>query len=404
MALSRFFAPHRAARAVVSGLTIRREGWCYLGVISFVFVGALIRDINLLMLLFGMLAGPLVYSVWYGWFALRRVEARRVLPSQVHAGEPFEVAIELTNHRRWFGVWAIVVGDTIQKVGGRVAPRDAGVMFFYVAAGKTLRISYQAQLMERGDYEFGPLTVSTRFPLGLFRRSLSVGNIQTLIVWPRLGRLQNQTRALARHAEQFSHQQQRERGLVEGDFYGVRDWRAGDSRRWIHWRTSARMGELMVRQFERSRTPDLVVLVDLWLPAQASIEDVENVELATSFAGTLVADACRKGGAQITLGIACQENRVLRGSTTSKLYEAALDALAAASAIHADRLHELFLQVAPLQKPGARTILITTRAADPAQNAALAAVAPDGRARQWLSQMTTLTTSDPELPAYFLAE
>jgi hypothetical protein len=67
-------------------------------------------------------------------------------------------------------------------------------------------------------------------------------------------------------------------------------------------------------------------------------------------------------------------------------------------------LHELFQQVAPLQKPGARTILITTRAADPAQSATLAAVVPDGRARQWLSQMTTFTTSAPELPEYFLAE
>ena len=53
----------------------------------------------------------------------------------------------------------------------------------------------------------------------------------------------------------------------------------------------------MVRQFDRQRNRDLAVLIELWQPEVPTAEQLENVELAVSFAATLVAEACRTGGA-----------------------------------------------------------------------------------------------------------
>ena len=49
--------------------------------------------------------------------------------------------------------------------------------------------AYRGRLVERGRYRFGPLRLSTRFPFGLFSRTITAGEVETLIVLPRLGRL-----------------------------------------------------------------------------------------------------------------------------------------------------------------------------------------------------------------------
>lgn len=90
-------------------------------------------------------------------------------------------------------------------------------------------------------------------------------------------------------------------GQHEGDFYGLRDWREGDSQRWIHWKTSARRGSLFVRQFEQSRSQDLILMVDLWRPAEPSRRDHARAEHAVEFASTIVGDVCAHGGGHLTV-------------------------------------------------------------------------------------------------------
>lgn len=394
-------AKSSGSRPVSRQFQIRPEGWCYLAVLSVLFLGALIRDINLLMLLFGMLAGPLVYSLWYGWFALRHLEVRRQLPERVHAGEPFDVTIELTNRRRWFGVWAIMVHDSIRRADGQSAPRDSGTLFLYLGAGKSHKLTYQAQLFDRGTYRFGPLSVSTRFPLGLFRRWLTFEQVDSLLVWPRLGTLTRPTRSGADLADQVSKQMDRQRGYVEGDFYGLRDWRSGDTRRWIHWPTSARMGELMVRQFERHQAPELAVIVDLWQPPRPTREDLENTELAISFAGTLVADACRRGGNQVTLAVAAQPDSLTRGAASPASFRHMLDELAVANPASDDHLLDLCLRLWSATRAGARTVLVTTRAVDLTREIGLPEGLRDPRAMHWLRQIVVVEAQSPEFETYF---
>ena len=142
----------------------------------------------------------------------------------------------------------------------------------------------------------------TRFPLGLVRHGLVLSEPTTLIVHPKIGQLAREWGQLIR--ENASGSQRMRRGLLEADFYGLRDWRAGDNRRWIHWRTSARRGALVVRQFEQRRSQDLAILVDLWQPHQPSAEQQEHVEQAISFVATLIAEACRHPGRKVALDVA----------------------------------------------------------------------------------------------------
>src|SRR5690606_14888679 len=150
-------------------------------------------------------------------------------------------------------------------------------------------------------------------------RRVVVEDFADLIVYPRLGTLMPQWRQLGMPTETGSRKARPKQGVVEGPFYGQRDWRPGDSRRWIHWRSSARRNELVVRQFEQQQNQDLTLVVELWRPTGASAEELERVETAISFAATVVEDVCREGGVQIVVSIGGAKPNMISGPASQPL-------------------------------------------------------------------------------------
>ena len=91
-----------------------REGWYYLFVLGFVLTGSLLREINLLIVVAGLLIGVLVYHWWHVVSSLRRLSVSRSLPVGVCAGDVFSVALTLTSGRQKREHRAIVVADQIR--------------------------------------------------------------------------------------------------------------------------------------------------------------------------------------------------------------------------------------------------------------------------------------------------
>ena len=173
----------------------------------------------------------------------------------------------------------------------------------------------------------GLMQVSTRHFFGLFRYSFACGTAGQFDRLPRLGRPTQSWRAL-RH-ESFAGNERREhRPGIDGDFYGLRPWQRGDSRRWVHWRATARTGEVMVRQFEQPHSRDAAIVLDLWRPAEADAAHLENIELAVSFAATLAAELCRTGSSDVFLVAADPEPRLTGGPGSSALLQDIMERLA----------------------------------------------------------------------------
>ena len=168
-----------------------REGIYYFIVMLAVVIGATLRQLNLLILLGTFLAGPLAFSLIYGRLALRRFGIDRRLPPQLRADQPLAVEVNVSNRRRWLSIWSIEVEDLVTRqdaatngAAKSAGPTKVGVFFPVVVARTTVRGTYQGRLPRRGRYRFGPLTVMTRFPLGLVRHSMTVDETQDLIVHP----------------------------------------------------------------------------------------------------------------------------------------------------------------------------------------------------------------------------
>ena len=344
--------------------SITREGIYYLLVVLFIVASAVFRDENLLVVVAGLMLGPLFFNWRLVVSGLRRLELRRKLPHRICAGDPLLVEILAENRRSQLATCAMEVRDTITRVGDRRTERAAtvDVLFPYIGAGQSSGVTYRSRLTQRGRYRLGPLIVSTRFPFGLLQCCVTLDVSDELIVCPRLGRLSRQWARLVEAERMGSERSQRRQGFLEGDYYGLREWRAGDSPRWIHWRTSAKLSSLAIRQFEQQRNRDVVLVLDLWQPESPRLEDQGHVELAISLAATAVADLCRRGGNRVLLAIAGKQHQTLTAGSASMLFvKECLDELAVVEADSRNRLRELLSRLRIDAQVGARQIIISSR-------------------------------------------
>ena len=254
-----------------------RAGWYYLLIVALVLSGALLREVNLLLLLAAMLIGPWLLSRSLAGMTLRGLNAQRKLPHGVCAGDLLVAKVFLTNSRRHLGSWAVVAEDSLtrttageeRRAGNHNGRRNHNghtlespqIFFPYLPSGGTCKGNYHGRLVSAA-LPRGAAAAGHQFPLRTVPAYRDAGHHRGPYRFAAAGPFDLAVEC--GHHEAFAGTDQRERRPgMEGDFYGVRPWRQGDSRRWIHWRTAARTGALAVRQFEQPRNRDVVLLLEL---------------------------------------------------------------------------------------------------------------------------------------------
>lgn len=308
-------------------MAITREGIVYVTIMSVMFLGSIIGRTNMLMFVFAMMIGPWVLNGWIAFSMVRRTNAKRVLPHRAIAGELVSIEIEVAN-RKWFlSSWLLAARDQVAHVRDRF---QAATLFARVPAGQTRHSHYFVRFSQRGEYSFGPLELTTHFPLGLIERGLLFNDFAKLIVHPRVGRMTSRWRSDLWNATELAEQRRMRAGLFDDEFHRIREYRPGDNPKAIHWRTTARSGELMVREFQQTRDRDLVLLIELWQPADPTTSDLDRVELAISFAATVLHENQRQSR-EARLRMIVVGSRTSAWDHLSSL-EQALDQLALASA------------------------------------------------------------------------
>lgn len=258
------------------------EGIVYLVMMSVMFLGAMIGRNNMPLLVFSLMASAFVVNGFISFRLLRKLSIKRQVPELIFSGEPFGVYLTVENGKR-MAVWVLRVTDEISN-GRELITAD--IVFTRIGGWSEQMGHYRLQLMQRGRYTVGPVIASTRFPLGIVQRSLLLPERQEIIVCPRPGRLLVE-RSSARQSDEIVFHRESKLGVYEDEFHRIREYRHGDNPRAIHWRSTARHNELMVREFHESRDENLMILLDLWQPAKPDVSQLEAVELAVSFAVTV---------------------------------------------------------------------------------------------------------------------
>lgn len=217
-----------------------------------------------------------------------------------YAGRPAELAVDVYNPSRQPA--AVTVTDA---VGGH---RSAW-LFAPLAPGTVHRLTANATFPRRGAYPAGPLLVESGYPFGVVRVSALLADDEVARVLPTPGRVDRD--ALRKWLIRGGGGDGRTRRQLPrptpgtGDLRGVRPLRPGDSPRDIHWRTSARRGSLLVREYDHPDPLDLVVIVDPYLPRTPSPAAVARFEWAIGLAMSLgAAWADGSEGVNVTLVVA----------------------------------------------------------------------------------------------------
>jgi uncharacterized protein (DUF58 family) len=163
----------------------------------------------------------------------------------------------------------------------------------------------------RAVLDVGPVRAVRADPLGLLRREQQLTEAELLYVHPRTVRIEGSAAGIVRDLEGATV-----RKLADHDvaFHALRGYVPGDDRRYIHWKSSARTGTLMVRQFEETRRSHMLVALSTRLDDYASDEEFEQ---AVSVAGSLGVQTLSEGH---TL-TAITSTRALRHGSVTRLLD-----------------------------------------------------------------------------------
>jgi uncharacterized protein (DUF58 family) len=332
--------------------TFTREGLFWLLASIGLWLTGWLKGINLILLL-----AYLLLLLWgLNWLAARRAlrgaVIRRAVREPIFAGLPatWEVEVSVVGPRPAIG-WEVV----------DEGPAHAARWFLAsTAPGEGLHLRRDVTLSRRGPYGCPPLRAVSSFPFGLVRQEVQFGVAERLMVLPRLGRIHAERlrRWLMQSARPDERARRSRRRLaLEAEFHGLRQFRPGDSPRWIHWRTTARTGELVVREFDHGTHHDLVLIVEPF----ADGADSEAVEAAVSLAATVCWAWSQEAGDRVTLAIAGPEPMVLTSGDAPGAVLDLMEALASVtgtSQINADALAGRLLERPLLAGPA---LLISSR-------------------------------------------
>ena len=266
-------------------LKLTREGRYFIAITIGIGLAAVNTGNNLLYLLLGWLLSMIVASGALSDISMRGLKVSRRPPGRLHANRPFLMEIAVENTKKSLASFSVEIEDLVEN-----RPLDKKCYFLKVPAGRIQRTSYRHTFTRRGLYTFDGFRISTKFPFSLFHKSRVIDMPGELLVYPAVetippppprARLQGETAA--------------KRSGRRGEFFGLREYREGDDRRAIHWRSSARAARLLVREYEEESHRRVTLMVDNALPAEAEPEAHNALEAAISLAASLAQSYVRVG-------------------------------------------------------------------------------------------------------------
>jgi uncharacterized protein (DUF58 family) len=289
------------------------------------------RRINLLLLLGDVFVVLVLLNLWAAGRSLRGLRIRRRLDDWLFALTPCRVEVQISNLSRRARMGLLIDNGEWQRAGSV----SDGWSVAYASGSSTWLVDWlpprgsvswrdEMTLPRRGRYSWGAVQARSGYPFGLVQRHRLLTAAETIWVLPRLGWL-HRGRFLS-HLRELSLQlrdsgirhKPRPHPAAQAEFHGLRSYRSSDSPRLIHWRTSARRGELMVREFEDEPSDNLLLVVDPTLPAESDYCGVplrEQFEEMISLTASLCWEWCRRHGDRLVLAAATAEPVVLDGPT-----------------------------------------------------------------------------------------
>ena len=279
-------------REAMRGLTTR--GRSFLAAAAAAAISALVlgeRDLLRVAVLLAVL--PLLAAAYVGRSRYKLACTRTVDPARAPVGSSARVILRLQNMSR-LPTGTLMLEDQLPyALGSR--PR---VVLERLGAHQASSVAYTVRAEVRGRYAIGPLVIRLTDPFGLCELNRSFPSTERLTVIPRVVRLP-QVRLAGEYAG-TGESRSRSVAVHGEDDAATREYRRGDDLRRVHWRSTARTGELMVRREEQPWESRATVVLDTRAYAHRGEGPTASFEWAVSAVAS-VAMHLRQGGYKLRL-------------------------------------------------------------------------------------------------------
>jgi len=274
-------------REALAGLTVRGRAFLAAGITA--VVCAMVLDQKALVRVGVLLVAlPLVTAFVIGRGRYRLSLVRTIEPQHAEAGQPARVELTVTNEG-WIPTGTLLLEETVPFVLG-TRPR---FVVDRIGHGWRRKVGYQIRSEVRGRFDVGPMTVRVADPFGLVELGRSFQTTTSFTVTPRTVALTPITLPGTATASGDS----RPRSFVGGsaEDVTVREYRRGDELRRVHWRSSARVGQLMVRREEQPWQARATVFLDNRLQAHRGRGTASSFETAVVVAASVAVHLTHRG-------------------------------------------------------------------------------------------------------------
>lgn len=258
-------------------LNLTREGKYFVAVSVGIGLAAINTGNNLLYLLLGWTLSMIVASGILSESTLRKLRVSRRPPFRLYANTPFVMEVSVENPSKRIASYSVEISDLVAET-----PIDKRCYFLKIPAGEKQTTCYEHTFKTRGEVVIDGTRIATRFPFGLFSKSRDTEGPCRLLVLPEVRNIQLPAPRAQQTGEIASGRAGR-----RGEFFGLRDYTEHDDMRSIHWRSSAKAGRMVVREFEEEAKRRATIAIESGFPNKPTEEDRAIFEESVSLAASL---------------------------------------------------------------------------------------------------------------------
>jgi uncharacterized protein (DUF58 family) len=274
--------PLFARRAVPEGIRITTVGLWYVLFTVIVAIAATNTGNNALYMVLALMFSVLIFSGLVSRENVRRLEAELDPPGEVFANRPFAVGFTLRSRALLFPRWFLLF--TLSRQAQPL------LIPYLPRRGKSVG-QVEMMVSSRGQHRFPHVHVSSLFPFGFFRKGVRYRVDFELLVYPELfpagGSRPDESEHLGDEASR--------RGGAGHDLHSLRQFRWGDDPRGIHWKQTARTGELIYTERAAERSRRLSILFDNGVGKLEDAAGQSRFERLVSETATIAVDHLARG-------------------------------------------------------------------------------------------------------------
>ena len=266
------------------GADVRNRRLTWMFIIFFLLAVGLIRGERIALILAQTMLAMMIVTYIYVHYIIKKIQIKRETTDKAIEDELVPVYLQIESIF-WFPIRWICIKDYFGAEMYCDRQHEYLITQFDLWCKKQ-SIQYFARCAAgRGKYNIGPIDVVATDPLGIWILSKELQVVDQILVLPAIVKL----KSLSPHGRQklhFSGIRTSHKAGLSYDFCGTREYRSGDSLRYIHWPATARTSKLIIKEFQQITTSRIVIFLDLYRKSLQGFRPT-NLDYAIKIAGSV---------------------------------------------------------------------------------------------------------------------